>query len=211
MKRAVFIAAVLILFGALCQFFPLFHIVPLKRAETEKDAGIFNAAKFADDFWSEKLLKSSNHAVDAKQLLAAIQANPGDAQKKYARSLSLGGGYFYYLRGEGRVLATNDSILSLVINTGATNAEVALQTGMIFGNAVRDGTGLLNASDYPNLQDFNSISAELNKLVEARVLPALRAHAQIGSTVSFVGCAEVDDETTDLNPLQVVPIQAQIE
>ncbi|HTR42574.1 MAG TPA: DUF2291 family protein [Pseudomonadales bacterium] len=211
MKRAVFIAAVLILFGIVCRFFPLFHVVALKRAETEKNAGVFNAAKFADDFWSEKLLKSFDHAVDAKELLAAIQANPADAQKKYARSLSLGGGYFYYLRGEGRVLATNDSSLSLAINTGGTNTEVALQTGMIFGNAVRDGTGLLNASDYPNLQDFNSISAELNKLVEARVLPELRAHARIGSTISFIGCAEVDDESTDLNPLQVVPIQAQIE
>ena len=211
MKRAVCIAAVLILFGALCKFLPLFHIVPLKRAESEKDAGVFNAAKFADNFWSEKLLKSFDHAVDAKELLATIRANPGDAQRKYARSLSLGGGYFYYLRGEGRVLATNDGSLSLAINTGSTNAEVDLQTGLIFGNAVRDGTGLLNASDYPNLQDFNSISAELNKLIESRVLPKLRAQAKIGSMINFIGCAEVDDETTDLNPLQVVPVQAQIE
>jgi predicted lipoprotein len=211
MKRAVCIAAVLTFLGVVCKFCPLFHIVPLKRAESEKDAGVFNAAKFADDFWSQKLQKSFDHAVDAKTLLTAIQANPGDAQKKYARSLSLGGGYFYYLRGEGRVLTTNDSTLSLVINPGATNAEVVLEMGMIFGNAVRDGTGLLNASDYPNLQDFNSISAELNKLVEAKILPPLRAHAQIGSTIDFVGCAEVDDESTDLNPLQVVPVQIQTE
>jgi predicted lipoprotein len=211
MKRAVCIAAVLILLGALCKLCPLFHLVPLKRAETEKNAGVFDAAKFADILWLEKLPKSFDHAVDAKTLLAAIQANSGDAQKKYARTLSLGGGYFYYLRGEGRVLATNDSTMSLAINTGATNAEVVLETGMIFGNAVRDGTGLLNASDYPNLQDFNSISAELNKLVEAKVLPTLRIHAQIGSTINFAGCAEVDDESTDLNPLQVVPVEAQIE
>lgn len=211
MKRAVCIAAVLILIGVVCKFCPLFHIVPLKRAETEKDAGVFNAAKFADDFWSQKLQKSFDHAVDAKTLQAAIQANPGDAQKKYARSLSLGGGYFYYLRGEGRVLSTNDSTLSLAISPGATNAEVVLETGMIFGNAVRDGTGLLNASDYPNLQDFNGISAALNKLVEAKVLPTLRTQARVGATISFVGCAEVDDESTDLNPLQVVPVQAEIE
>jgi predicted lipoprotein len=211
MKRAVCIAAALILLGGLCKFCPLFHVVPLKRAKTERDASVFNAAKFTDDFWSQKLLKSYDHAVDAKTLLAAIQANPGDAQKKFARSLSLGGGYFYYLRGEGRVLATNDGSLSLAINPGATNAETVLETGMIFGNAVRDGTGLLNASDYPNLQDFNSISAELNKLVEAKVLPTLRTRARVGSTINFVGCAEVDDESTDLNPLQVVPVQAEIE
>jgi predicted lipoprotein len=211
MKRAVCIAAVLILVGVVCKFCPLVHIAPLKRAETEKNSGAFDAAKFAEDFWSQKLLKSFDRAVDAKILIAAIQANPGDAQKKYAHSLSLGGGYFYYLRGEGRVLATNDSSLSVAINANSTNAEVVLEAGMTFGNAVRDGTGLLNASDYPNLQDFNSISAELNKLVEAKVLPALRAQARVGSTISFIGCAEVDDETTDLNPLQVVPVQTEIE
>lgn len=82
---------------------------------------------------------------------------------------------------------------------------------MTFGNAVRDGTGLLNASDYSNLQDFNNISAELNKLVGARVLLKLRADEYIGATVKFVGCAEIDDETTDLHPLQVVPVQAEVE
>ncbi len=211
MKRAAGIMTVLILFGVVCLFFPLFHIVPLKRAETEKSAGAFDAAKFADNLWSEKLTKSFDHATDAKELLAAIRADPAAAQKKYARTLSLGGGYFYYLRGEGRVLVTNDSGLSLVITSGATNTEVVLETGMIFGNAVRDSTGLLNASDYPNLQDFNNISAELNKLVEARVLPVLHGRVQVGSTIHFVGCTEVDDDATDLNPLQVVPVQAETE
>jgi predicted lipoprotein len=211
MNRAAGIIISLILLGAICWFFPLFHIVPLKRAEAEKEAGKFDAVQFTQELWSGKLNASFDHAIDAKVLLDAIQASPSNAQKKYARTLSLGGGYFYYLRGEGRVLSTNSDGISLAIHPDGTNAEVVLETGMIFGNAVRDGTGLLNASDYPNLEDFNSISAELNKLVEARVLPSLREQIRVGAKVSFVGCAEVDDETTDLNPLQVVPVQAYIE
>lgn len=211
MKCAVCIVVSLILLGVVCKYFPLFHIVSLKRAETEKNAGTFDAAKFADDFWSEKLPKSFDRSTEAKELLAAINSDPTAAQKKYAHTLSLGGGYFYYLRGEGRVVATNNDGVSLTIDTKAANAEVVLETGLIFGNAVRDGTGLLNASDYSNLQDFNNISAGLNKLVEAHVLTKLRADAYVGATVKFVGCAEVDDETTDLHPLQVVPIQAEVE
>jgi predicted lipoprotein len=211
MKCTVCIVASLILLGVVCKFFPFFHIVPLQRAETEKAAGTFDAVKFAGQFWSEKLLKSFDRATDAKELLAAINNDPASAQKKYAHTLSLGGGYFYCLRGEGRVLATNDDSVSLAVSPKATNAEVVLETGLIFGNAVRDGTGLLNASDYSNLQDFNNISAALNKLVESRVLPKLRADAYVGATVKFVGCAEVDDETTDLHPLQVVPVQAEVE
>jgi len=211
MKRAGYIIALLILFSVLCKFFPLFHIISLKRAEIEKNPGVFNATNFANTFWSEKLLKSFVHATGVKELLFAIRTDPAGAQKKYARSLSLGGGYFYYLHGQGRVLSVNDNGIALAIDTGATNAEVVLETGMIFGNAVRDGTGLLNASDYPNLEDFNNVSAELNKLVQSRVLPVLRTHAQVGSMINFVGCAEVDEDTTDLNPLQVVPIQADVE
>ena len=211
MKCAVCIVASLILLGVVCKFFPIFHIVPLKRAETEKNAGTFDAAKFVEDFWSEKLPGSFDRAADAKELLTAVNDDPASAQKKYAHTLSLGGGYFYYLRGEGRILTTNKDSVSLAISANATNAEVVLQTGLIFGNAVRDGTGLLNASDYSNLQDFNNISAGLNKLIEADVLPKLRADVYVGATVKFVGCAEVDDETTDLHPLQVVPVQAEVE
>ena len=211
MKCAVCILATLIVPGVVCKFFPLFHIVSLQRAETEKNAGTFDAAKFADKFWSDNLLKSFNRAADANALVAAIDNDPAAAQKKYAHSVSLGGGYFYYLRGEGRIVATNSDGMSLAIGAKGTNTDVVLETGLIFGNVVRDGTGLLNASDYSNLQDFNNISAELNKSVEAHVLPKLRADANIGATVNFVGCAEVDDETTDLHPLQVVPVQAGVE
>ena len=31
-----------------------------------------------------------------------------------------------------------------------------IETGHIFGNAVRDGTGLLDVNDYPNSQEFNA-------------------------------------------------------
>ena len=84
-----------------------------------------------------------------------------------------------------------------------------LQAGLIFGDAVRDGTGLLDASAYSNSQDFNDISAALDHIVETRVIPGLRQQASIGATISFAGCAEVDDESADLKPLKVVPIQTK--
>jgi predicted lipoprotein len=84
-----------------------------------------------------------------------------------------------------------------------------LQTGLLFGNALRDGPGLLSVSDYPNSQDFNGISEALNHIVETRVLPKLREQARVGGKIFFAGCAEVDDESSDLKPLKVVPIQAE--
>lgn len=200
----------IVVIAGICWLFPLFHVVPLKTVTAEKAAVTFNAAQFADNFWTNQLLPAISKSVKTDELLAAIQADPATAKKKFSRSVGLSESYFYFLSGTGRVVAVSDDEMSLAVTRGSTNAEVSLQAGLIFGDAIRDGTGLLNASDYPNSQDFNAISAALDHIVETRVLPNLHAQAKIGATVSFTGCAEVDDESTDLKPLKVVPIQAEV-
>ena len=211
MRRAIAITALIGAAGGLCWLLPLFHVVPLKRALAEKSVKIFDAAQFSDIFWSEKLLPSLDKAVPAEKLLAAIRADPVAAKTNYARSLGMGDSYIYFLRGIGKVISISGDEISVGVSENATNAEIVLETGLIFGNTLRDGTGLLNASDYPDSQDFNDIAAALNKIVETRVLPKLRASAKIGAKISFVGCAEIDDESTDLKPLKVIPIQAEVQ
>ncbi len=197
--------------AGLCWAFPLFHVVPLKQAAEQKGAGGFSAAQFVEKFWSETLLKSLDKAVNAEVLLPAIQSDPAAARKAFARSLGLSESYTYFVAGRGRVLMAADDEIALAIAPGTTNAEIVLLTGLVFGNTVRDGTGLLNVNDYPNSQDFNDISAELNKRIETRVLPKLRQGAKVSATIRFVGCAEVADESTDLHPLKLIPIQAELE
>jgi len=84
-----------------------------------------------------------------------------------------------------------------------------IELGFVFGNAVRDATGLIKASDYPNAQEFNDISAALNSMVETNVLPQLQEMAKVGGRIQFVGCVEVGDEEMDLKPLKVVPIEVK--
>ena len=193
----------------ICWLFPPFHIVSLKTARAKKAATTFNPAAFADTFWNKKLLPALPGAVNAQTLLAAIQADPATAKTNYSHSIGIGGSYYYFLSGTGQVTAVSDDEVSLALIPGSTNTEVSLQASLIFGNALRDGTGLLNVNDYPDSQDFNAISEALNHLAETRVLPKLREQAKVGSKLSFSGCAEVDDESMDLKPLKVVPIQAE--
>jgi predicted lipoprotein len=197
--------------AGVCWLFPLFHVVPLQAARAQKDAATFDPAQFAQTFWTNQLLPASDKTVKADVLLAAIQSDAAVAKKKYARSVGFTDTYFYFLSGTGRVVGISDDEVSLAITPGGTNAEVTLLCGLIFGDAIRDGTGLLSASAYPNSQDYNGISAALDHLVETRVLPGLREQAKLGAQISFVGCAEVDDETIDLKPLKVIPIQTKSE
>ncbi len=209
--RAVRWLIAIVVIASVCWLFPLFHVMSLKTATAEKVAATFNATQFAEMFWTNQLPTALEKTVTAKTLLPAFQSDAAAAKKKFSRSVGLSEGYFYFLRGEGKILSVSDDEVSLAVTEGSTNAEVSLQTGLIFGNALRDGTGLLSANDYPNSQDFNDISAALNHIVETRTLPKLREQAKVGAKISFVGCAEVGDEATDLKPLKVIPFQTKTE
>jgi len=76
---------------------------------------------------------------------------------------------------------------------------------------LRDATGLLAASDYPNLQQFNEISTQLNRLVDKSVIPNLKQSAHVGRRVEFVGCARVLNLPGDVQPLKVIPLDVRFE
>ena len=211
MKHSAVPFVALVLLALLCWFFPLFHVVPLERAVKERASAAFDPAEFAEKFWSEQLLKSLDKAVKAEVLLPTIQANTAEARRKFARSVGVSESYTYFVSGKGRVVSSSDEEIAVAVTEGATTVEISLRVGLLFSNAVRDGTGLLNVSDYPNSQDFNGISEALNRIIETRVLPKLRAEAKVGVKIRFVGCAEVADESSDLKPLKLVPIQAEVE
>ena len=201
----------IVVIAVVCWLFPLFHVVSLKTAEAKQAAAVFNPTGFAENFWTNQLAASFNKAIPADTLVATIQSDPAAAKKKFSRSVGLSETYFYFLSGTGRVVAVSDDAILLTLTPGSTNVDIALQIGLVFGDTIRDGTGLLNASDYPNSQDFNDISAALNHIVETRVLPSLKAQAKVGAKISFIGCSEVDDESSDLKPLKVIPIQTQVQ
>jgi predicted lipoprotein len=197
----------LVVVAGLCWRFPLFRVVSLEQAAQAKDAAVFDPRKFAETFWNARLPYAFSNAVPADVLLLAIQTNSAEAKQKFSRSVGVSESYTYFVSGKGRVLSVTEDEVLLAVTSGATNAEVSLQLGLLFSSVVRDGPGLLNVNDYPSSQDFNAISEALNRIVEERVQPRLRERAKVGAMIEFVGCAEVNDEATDLRPLKVVPVQ----
>lgn len=191
--------------AGLCAVFP-----PVRFVRIGDAAATLTARKLgAEDFWEQQLATSLNKATDVEALLTQIQRDPDAARKAHARQIGLGGSYYYFVRGGGRVVSKDANSVGLAA-AAESEPAVMLEAGPIFGNAVRDGTGLLDVNDYPNSQEFNELSAELNKLVESRVLPVLRERAAVGSQVRFTGVAEVADESTDLRPLRVVPVAVEV-
>ena len=211
MNRAAPILIAIVVLCAGIWLVPLVHFVPLKSARQHSTEATFNPSAFAETFWSERLLESMDKAVDAAVLLAEIKQDPKEAREKHGRTLGLSGTYYYFVSGTGRILTVDKESVSLTLGAKDSTVDIILETGNIFGNAVRDGTGLIDVNDYPNSRDFNDISSEINRRIEERVLPPLRAKAAVGATVHFAGCAEISDETTDLHPLVLVPIVAEVQ
>jgi predicted lipoprotein len=189
-----------------CRAFPPFHVRSLKQVKAAIAGAQFNPTNFVADFWKDQLLPATAHATDANKLVAAIAASPQQAHQQFGRSVGISSTYYFFLRGTGRVVGVSADSIDLSLKDEGAAVDISVPLGPVFGDAVRDGTGLLSPSDYPNAQDFNDISAALDHTVETQVLPEWQRIAKAGVRVQFAGCAEVDDESQDLKPLKLVPV-----
>jgi predicted lipoprotein len=211
MKRAVLAVVALGLLAVVFRLAPLVHFVPLKQAQSRQTAAEFNATDYATAFWNEKLLKSLDRAADAGQVLAALASDAPKARTQFGRTLGVSSSTLFFLRGTGHVVNVTKKGVALALKDGDGAADILLPTGLLFGNTVRDGTGLLDASAFPNSQNFNDLSTELNHIVESTLLPQLREQAKVGANISFAGCAEVAEDDADTKPLKVIPVSVRLE
>lgn len=206
MKRLVPIVLAIAAVAVLCWAFPPIRIHSLKEMREAEANKTFNAADFAATVWTEKLLPAAEGAAEADAVLDAIAADPSSVRDEFGRTVGMGSAYFLFLRGSGRVVSVDEFSIGLSLEPDGDEAQIVVERGFVFGNAVRDATGLIDASSYPNAQEFNDVSAELNGIVEKDVLPQLEQMANVGDRIQFVGCVEVGDEDLDLKPLKLVPI-----
>ena len=186
-------------------FMPLFHVVSLKGAQEEAEAALFDAGQFVEDFWRGPLLEAAPRAVDAGELLAAFKEDFAETANHFGHRLGLSGHSSYLVSGQGTIVAADDMAVSIALEDGSA-AQVVIKLGPVFGNAVRDGSGLLDVSDFSNAQEFNALSAEINRRVEERVMPQLQANAATGKAIRFVGGADVRDSGGAPATLTVVPV-----
>jgi predicted lipoprotein len=199
--------------AALCYSFPLLRVKPIEDAGRARPsranvAAPVNVTDYADEFWNQRLPDALNHAVEIEELFEAAEQDAGQAGRKFGRQVGLGGTYFLFVRGVGHVEEVAADYCALKI--GGRSRRVRIRTGVVVGNAVRDATGLIDVSQFANSQDFNQLSAELNRRVEADVIAPSRERLRIGARVAFVGCAQISD-SRGFDPLSLVPVQLDME
>jgi predicted lipoprotein len=207
-KRALPWCAGILFAAVFCSLFPPFHVVPLGREHHEQSAPTFDAGTFAREFWRKQLLPATGTATELAELLPALARDPVAARSRYGRSPGISSSSCFFVRGSGQVAAAGKDRVRVRLDASGPGPSVELVTGLLFGNLVRDSTGLLDVSAFPNSQEFNAISTELNRMVESEVLPLLREQAQPGKTIRFAGCIELE-----IGPvpeiLAIVPVKVE--
>jgi predicted lipoprotein len=209
MKRSVLVVALLIAIGVVWRF-PLFRVARLGETPPVNAGETFSPAEFAKSFWNERLLPSLGESPDAAIVLAALREDPKQAGQQYGRSVGVSRSRLMCVRGAGTIVSVDKQGVGISLAGPGGSAEVLLQTGLLFGNTVRDVSGLLKAGEFANSRHFNDVSTELNRIVEMQVIAKLKQAAEVGHAITFIACGQLSPDQSSATPLRLIPLKIDV-
>ncbi len=182
------------------------YIKKLDKMKANAKPDVFDPQVYVQNFWDKQLPSVLDQAVDVNDLLPLFQTDMDKAVSQYAKTLGIASKHAYLIKGEGTVVKIEPSGFYLD-TTRDGNPDVLLIALDLFGNAVRDASGLVDVSDFPNSMEFNAISSEINKRVREQVVIPAKSQLQSGQSVSFIGAAEVSQDDPEIDPLGIIPVK----
>lgn len=190
-----------------------YNAVYFKKLDEAKASRLnkeFNAAQYAQIFWNNKLMPNLNKAIDITQLTTLLSKDATKTFDTYSHALGIGNLRYFLVKGKGVAESINEDDVVLLIKSDSGKQSVILATEYVFGNEVRDATGLIDINEFNNMMDFNNVSAELNGIIRQRVLPSFRSVLKKGNTVAFVGAVEFNQEHLKLDGMEIIPVSLEI-
>jgi predicted lipoprotein len=176
------------------------YFAKLDEVKTSKATKDFDAKRYADIFWATKLF--AGKAVEINDLMAELKTDPTKAFDNYSHALGIGNLRYFLVKGKGKITKIDSDYVE------ADNYRIA--TEFIFGNAVRDASGLIDINEFTNTVDFNNVSSEINMIIREKVLPEFKSTVAIGDNVEFTGAIELNKEHLQLKSIEVIPVQLKI-
>jgi predicted lipoprotein len=190
----------------------VYNSVYFKKLDAKKEVTTtnLNPTEFAQKFWNEKFASCMDSAVEIGDFVSMLKENPKMVFEKYARTQGIGNTSFFLVKGEGVIKSVNEDEVLVAVKHGTEEIQAKINTGIYFGNAVRDVTGMISMGDFSNTMDYNNVSSELNKIVRMQVVMPFKAKVVKGETVQFVGCIEINNEQINTTGLQILPVSINI-
>jgi len=140
MKAAKYIIAIVIIIVVAYNSVYFKKLDEVKAAATAKE---FNATQYSQNFWTNKLIPNLNKATDLNQLTAMLSGDATKTFDTYSHALGIGNLRYFLVKGKGEVTAINDNALAVSLKSDTSQQTITIETEYIFGNEVRDATGLI--------------------------------------------------------------------
>jgi predicted lipoprotein len=187
-----------------------------KENEAASGPAVASPVEYVDSIWGARLIPAVlKGAVDARALLDALAASPGDAARRYGHRDANGPVYFL-VKGRGTVTAVDTrSRMGLALVDVAPydgHPDISIQIGPVLrGTALRDATGIVRFTDFVNQLQFADVGNELNGRVLKTVLTPLDSTKLRGRVVAFVGALAAPEGTAEPPLRELLPVQLTIE
>ncbi|CAN5609009.1 DUF2291 domain-containing protein [soil metagenome] len=207
MKLVKYISAIVVILVVAYNSVYFKKLDEVKASQTAKE---FNAAQYAQTFWNNKLTPNLNKAVELNQVIAMLSGDAAKTFDTYSHALGIGNLRYFLVKGKGIIESVNEDDVSVTLQTDSSKQAITIATEYIFGNAVRDATGLIDINEFSNTMDFNNVSAELNKTIREKVLPSFKSAVKKGNVIEFVGAIELNKEHLNLEKIEVIPVEIKI-
>lgn len=186
----------------------LYNSVYFKRLDEAKTTAVssFDAVGYAQNFWKTKLLPATEKATDLNTLVPLLKTDPDKAFSTYSHALGIGNIRYFLVKGQGRIINVQPDEVTLEVPVGSSAQPIKLEMELIYGNAVRDASGIIRIQDFETTADLNALSEQLNKIVRDNVVSTAKTQLRKGSEISFAGAIELNKAHLKLNEIEVIPI-----
>ncbi len=169
----------------------------------------FDAVTYVAGLWKDKLPARMQAAVDINTLKAAVETDATGAFEKYTNALAIGNYRYALVKGTAKVDKVGADDVAIIIN-GNTPFKAGLVTEFVYGNALRDASGLVALKEFPNTSDLNSISEQFNRTVREKVVPAFKPSLNTGDQIEFTGAIELNKEHIHFDDIELIPVSVKI-
>lgn len=185
-----------------------FDIKTLNEYKSSSKTEYFDAETYIKNVWENKMPAIARQAPEISVVLDLLDNNPEKAFLEYGNKLGISKTWYFMVKGQG-VIGEKDA--DAVWITLADNRRIRLATSFIFGNAVREGSGVVNINDFVNMTDFNNVSVALNKKVKTEVIPTLKDNLIAGQQLAFAGAFEFREDSGSLTDIRIIPVSVTTE
>lgn len=167
----------------------------------------FNAQEFTSALWNSSFTQRVDSAISMPILIKGISQSPEQAFEKFTNSLAVGNYRYALIKVEGTVQQVKDDDVIIKTSIGDSTFSMVVATEFIYGNAIRDASKLVQVRDFPNTNDLNAISEEMNKTVRLTVIPQFKKTVKEGQHIEVVGAIEINKEHVHWQGLEILPVK----